>query len=98
MNFEVQIIWDTVCFNKFHLLLLNLPCYQFVEVAQSANEVASNTAGFKTKREANREEDFWGSGKQSKVFQAGGKAKRPLGKVYQNKISNSICAPTAKVI
>lgn len=68
-----------------------------MEVAQSANEVASNIAGFKSKREANRK-DFWGSGKQSKVFQAGGKAKRSLGKVNQNKISKSIHVPTAKVI
>lgn len=96
MNFKV--IWDTVCFNNFFLLLLNLPCYQFVKVAQSANEVTSNTAGFKSKREAKRKENFWGSGNQSNVFQAGGKAKRPLGKVNQNKISNSIHVPTAKVI
>lgn len=75
-----------------------MPCYQFVEVAQSANEVTNYTAGFKWKREANKKRKFWGSGKQSNVFQAGGKAKRPLGKVNKNKTSNGIHAPRAKWI
>lgn len=73
MNFKV--IWDAVCFNNFHLLLLNLFCYLFVEVAPSANEVTSNTAGFKYKSEANSKENFWGSGNQSNVCLVGEKQK-----------------------
>lgn len=69
-----------------------------MEVAQPANKVTSNTAGLRSKRGANRKGNFWGRSKQSNVFQAGGKAKRPLGKVNQNKIPNSIHDPTAKGI
>lgn len=69
-----------------------------MEVAESATEVTSNTAGFKSNREANRKGNFWGIGKQSNVLQAGGKTKRPLGKANQNKISNTIHAQTARGI
>lgn len=63
-------------------------------MVQTASEVTSNTAGLKSKKVANRQGKFWSSGKQSAVFQAGRKAKKPLGKVNQNKIPNNIHGPT----
>lgn len=65
-------------------------------MVQTASKVTSNTAGLKSKRVANWQGKFWGSGKPSAVFQAGRKAKKPLGKVNQNKIPENIHAQTAE--